>query len=234
VILTAAEYTAGRHGIAIIQGMQDRFLTPLDRLLAGANNALRTIAAPAGRPARTNPAAEIAESELSDEQRVHAAGLMRVNHAGEVAAQGLYQGHAAVARDAATEKQMQRAADEEFDHLAWCEQRLAELDAGPSRLSPVWYAGAFAIGAASGVLGDRWSLGFIAETEKQVCAHLDSHLESLPENDVKSRAIVEKMRDEEQEHGENAVEAGAAPLPDPVQRLMQLTAKVMTRTAYRL
>ena len=234
MILTAAEYTAGRHGIAIIQGMQDRFLTPLDRLLAGANNALRTIAAPAGRPARTNPAAEIAESELSDEQRVHAAGLMRVNHAGEVAAQGLYQGHAAVARDAATEKQMQRAADEEFDHLAWCEQRLAELDAGPSRLSPVWYAGAFAIGAASGVLGDRWSLGFIAETEKQVCAHLDSHLESLPEDDVKSRAIVEKMRDEEQEHGENAVEAGAAPLPDPVQRLMQLTAKVMTRTAYRL
>ena len=159
---------------------------------------------------------------------------MRVNHAGEVAAQGLYQGHAAVARDAATEEQMQRAADEEFDHLAWCEQRLAELDAGPSRLSPVWYAGAFAIGAASGVLGDRWSLGFIAETEKQVCAHLDSHLESLPEDDAKSRAIVEKMRAEEEEHGENAIEAGALPLPDPIQRLMQLTAKVMTRTAYRL
>ena len=214
--------------------MQNRDLTPLDRLLAGAGNALRTIAAPAGRPARANPAANISDRELSDAQRSHAAGLMRVNHAGEVAAQGLYQGHAAVARDAATEEQMHRAANEEFDHLAWCEERLAELDAGPSRLSPVWYAGAFAIGAASGVLGDRWSLGFIAETEKQVCAHLDSHLEELPEEDVRSRAIVEKMRAEEEEHGENAIAAGAVPLPDPIQRLMRLTAKVMTRTAYRL
>jgi ubiquinone biosynthesis monooxygenase Coq7 len=214
--------------------MPDRDLTPIDRLLAGANNALRTIAAPAGRPARENPAAGIADSNLSSEQKSHAAGLMRVNHAGEIAAQGLYQGHAAVARDRETEQQMQHAADEEFDHLAWCEQRLAELDAGPSRLSPVWYAGAFAIGAASGVLGDRWSLGFIAETEKQVCAHLDSHLDRLPDEDAKSRAIVRQMRDEEQRHGENAIEAGAAELPGAVQRLMQLTAKVMTTTAYRV
>ncbi|MDH3351158.1 MAG: 2-polyprenyl-3-methyl-6-methoxy-1,4-benzoquinone monooxygenase [Gammaproteobacteria bacterium] len=214
--------------------MQNRDLTRLDRLLAGANNALRTIAAPAGRPARKNPAAGIADSDLSPEQRSHAAGLMRVNHAGEIAAQGLYQGHAAVARDRETEQQMQRAADEEFDHLAWCEQRLAELEASPSRLSPVWYAGAFAIGAVSGVLGDRWSLGFIAETEKQVCAHLDSHLDRLPDQDARSRAIVEKMRDEEQQHGENAIDAGAAELPVAVQRLMQLTAKVMTETAYRV
>ena len=214
--------------------MEDRDLTPLDRLLASVDNALRTIAAPAGRPSRENPAAEIAESELSDDQKAHAAGLMRVNHAGEVAAQGLYQGHAVVARDAMIEKQMQHAADEEFDHLAWCEQRLAELNAGPSRLSPVWYAGAFAIGAASGMLGDRWSLGFIAETERQVCAHLDSHLDRLPDDDAKSRAIVRKMRDEEEQHGENAIEAGAAQLPDPIQRLMQLTAKLMTKTAYRL
>jgi len=214
--------------------MQDRYLTPLDRLLEGANNALRTIAAPAGRPARENPAVDIADSDLSDKQKSHAAGLMRVNHAGEVAAQGLYQGHATVARDANIEKQMQRAADEEFDHLAWCEQRLAELDANPSRLSPVWYAGAFVIGAASGILGDRWSLGFIAETEKQVCAHLDSHLDQLPDDDAKSRTIVTKMRDEEEEHGENAINAGAVELPGPVKRLMQLTAKVMTRTAYRL
>lgn len=214
--------------------MEDRDLTPLDRLLASVDNALRTIAAPAGRPSRENPAAEIAESKLSDDQKAHAAGLMRVNHAGEVAAQGLYQGHAVVARDAMIEKQMQHAADEEFDHLAWCEQRLAELNAGPSRLSPVWYAGAFAIGAASGVLGDRWSLGFIAETERQVCAHLDSHLDRLPDDDAKSRAIVRKMRDEEEQHGENAIEAGAAQLPDPIQRLMQLTAKLMTKTAYRL
>jgi ubiquinone biosynthesis monooxygenase Coq7 len=214
--------------------MQHRVLTPLDRLLAGANNALRTIAAPAGRPSRENPASGIAESDLTAGQRAHAAGLMRVNHAGEVAAQGLYQGHASVARDPNIEAQMQRAANEEFDHLAWCEQRLGELDAGPSLLSPVWYAGAFAIGIASGVLGDRWSLGFIAETEKQVCAHLDNHLDKLPDDDAKSRAIVKKMRDEEEEHGENAVAAGAAELPDPIQHLMQLTAKVMTRTAYRV
>lgn len=214
--------------------MQNRQLTTLDRLLAGADNALRTMAAPAGRPMRENPAIAIEDVDLSDEQKSHAAGLMRVNHAGEVAAQGLYQGHAAVARDHDIERQMQHAADEEFDHLAWCEQRLAELDAGPSRLSPVWYAGAFLIGAASGVLGDRWSLGFIAETEKQVCAHLDSHLERLPDEDAKSRAIVKKMRDEEQQHGENAIDAGAAELPGPMQRLMRLTAKVMTKTAYRV
>lgn len=214
--------------------MQDRLLSPIDRLLAGVNNALRTIAAPATHTARQNPAADIADADLSNEERSHSAGLMRVNHAGEIAAQGLYQGHAAVARDLATEQQMQKAANEEFDHLAWCEQRLAELNESPSRLSPLWYAGAFAIGAASGVLGDRWSLGFIAETEKQVCAHLESHLDRLPDDDVKSRAIVEKMRDEEQQHGDNAVDAGAAQLPEPIQRLMQLTAKVMTRTAYWL
>jgi ubiquinone biosynthesis monooxygenase Coq7 len=214
--------------------MQHRELTPLDRLLAGANNALRTIAGPAGRPCRENPASGVTDTKLTTRQKAHSAGLMRVNHAGEVAAQGLYQGHASVARDPDIEAQMQRAADEEFDHLAWCEQRLRELDAGPSLLSPVWYAGAFAIGVASGVLGDRWSLGFIAETEKQVCAHLDSHLDELPDDDAKSRAIVQKMRDEEEEHGENAIAAGAAELPGPIQHLMKLTAKVMTGTAYRV
>ena len=155
-----------------------------------------------------------------------------MNHAGEVAAQALYQGHASVARDKNIEDQMQRAADEEFDHLAWCEQRIHELGFQPSRLSPLWYAGAFAIGAASGVLGDKWSLGFIAETEKQVCSHLDSHLEQLPEADMKSRAIVKQMRDEEEEHGENAIAAGAAELPRPIVRLMRATAKIMTKTAY--
>ena len=212
--------------------MQERQLTPLDRLLASANNALRTVAAPAGRSARPNPAEHIIEAELDERQKAHAAGLMRVNHAGEVAAQALYQGHAAVARDRSIEDQMQRAADEEFDHLAWCEQRINELGEGVSRLTPFWYAGAFAIGAASGVLGDKWSLGFIQETERQVCAHLDSHLDSLPDEDVKSRAIVEQMRDEEEEHGENAARAGAAELPRPVRALMRITAKLMTRTAY--
>jgi ubiquinone biosynthesis monooxygenase Coq7 len=159
---------------------------------------------------------------------------MRVNHAGEVAAQALYQGHATVARDPAIEDQMHRAAEEEFDHLAWCEQRLRELGEKPSLLSPVWYSGAFLIGAASGVLGDKWSLGFIAETEKQVCAHLDSHLDKLPDEDARSRAIVTQMRDEEEEHGENAKNAGAAELPEPVRELMKLTARVMTSTAYRV
>lgn len=212
--------------------MTNRNLTPIDRLLAGAGDALRTVAAPAGHAARANPAAAVTGGELDSTQRSHAAGLMRVNHAGEIAAQALYKGHAAVARDADIEQQMQQAAAEEFDHLAWCEQRIHELGESPSRLSPVWYAGAFAIGAASGILGDKWSLGFIAETERQVCTHLDSHLEGLPQEDARSRAIVKQMRDEEQEHGEAAVAAGAAELPAPVKKLMQLTAKVMTRTAY--
>jgi len=212
--------------------MQTRHLTPLDRLLASANNALRTVAAPAGRPARANPAEHIIDAGLDEREKAHAAGLMRVNHAGEVAAQGLYQGHAAVARDKSIEEQMQRAADEEFDHLAWCEQRITELGEDVSKLTPFWYAGAFAIGAASGLLGDKWSLGFIQETEKQVCAHLDNHLDHLPDEDARSRAIVEQMRDEEEEHGENAAKAGAAELPPPVKRLMEMTAKVMTRTAY--
>jgi ubiquinone biosynthesis monooxygenase Coq7 len=213
--------------------MHERQLTPLDRLLAGIGDALQTIGAPAGRPARQNPADAVAECELSERAKAHAAGLMRVNHAGEIAAQGLYQGHAAVARDASTSKQMRQAADEEFDHLAWCEQRLTELDAAPSRLSPLWYAGSFMIGAASGLFGDRWSLGFIAETERQVCDHLSNHLQRLPDEDARSRAIIEQMRAEEEQHGENAVAAGAARLPQPVQHLMRLTSKVMTRTAYR-
>ena len=212
--------------------MERRQLSPLDKLLIGANNALRTVATPAGHAARSNPAENVVDADLDAEQKRHAAGLMRVNHAGEIAAQALYQGHATVARDRNIEAQMQRAADEEFDHLAWCEQRIHELGFQPSRLSPLWYAGAYAIGAASGVLGDKWSLGFIAETEKQVCSHLDSHLEQLPEEDAKSRAIVKQMRDEEEEHGENAVDAGAAELPRPIIRLMRATAKVMTKTAY--
>lgn len=214
--------------------MEQRSLTPLDRLLVSLNNALRTVSTPAGRPARTNPSSGITDKSLNDSARAHSAGLMRVNHAGEIAAQGLYQGHAVVARDKSIEAQMQQAAAEEFDHLAWCEQRLAELGEAPSRLSPLWYTGAFAIGAASGVLGDRWSLGFIAETERQVCEHLEDHFERLPADDLRSRAILEKMHEEEAAHGDNAVDAGAAELPRPVKRLMKLAAKVMTRSAYWL
>ncbi len=214
--------------------MGTRKLSRLDRLLVGVNNALRTVAAPAGQSPRPNPAADLPEDDLDTAEKAHAAGLMRVNHAGEVAAQALYQGHAVVARDHSTEEDMRRAAKEEFDHLAWCEQRLDELGEQPSRLSPIWYAGAFAIGAASGALGDKWSLGFIAETEQQVVEHLTTHLDGLPENDKRSRAIVTTMRDEEEEHGDNARAAGAAELPEGIRQLMRMTARVMTTTAYRI
>lgn len=212
--------------------MNSRELGPLDRLLSGIGAGLRTIVTPPARHTRPNPAENISDPLLSSREKAHAAGLMRVNHAGEVAAQGLYQGHAVVARDKSTEKQMLDAAAEELDHLGWCEQRLDELGQGPSKLRPIWYAGAFAIGAASGVLGDRWSLGFIEETEKQVAEHLNNHLDALPDKDVKSRAIVRQMCEEEEVHGANARMAGAASLPMPIRGLMRLTAKVMTRAAY--
>ena len=214
--------------------MQERHLTPVDRLLAGVGSLLRTVSAAPAHAARENPAAGLDDPPMSASEISHAAGLMRVNHAGEIAAQGLYQGHAAVARDPDIEDQMQRAADEELDHLAWCEERLKELGSGPSRLNPVWYGGAFAIGAASGILGDRWSLGFIEETERQVVEHLTGHLDRLPANDLRSRAIVDRMRDEEAMHGENARDAGASDLPAPFKRMMRLTARVMTGTAYWL
>ncbi|MDA0679478.1 MAG: 2-polyprenyl-3-methyl-6-methoxy-1,4-benzoquinone monooxygenase [Proteobacteria bacterium] len=213
--------------------MEDRQFTPIDRLLAGIDYALRTVNSSPTRAGRPNPAADIEESGLTPEEKAHSAGLMRVNHAGEIAAQGLYQGHAAVARDPCIEEQMTRAAEEELDHLAWCEQRLAELGSGPSVLRPIWYGGAFAMGAASGVLGDKWSLGFIEETERQVSAHLTGHLDRLPENDHKSRAIVTQMRDEEEEHGANASKAGAAILPGPLRILMHIVARLMTSTSYR-
>ena len=220
--------------MVIITLMEDRNLTPLDRIIAGVNSALRTVNSEPTRAARPNPAVGIEESELTDDEKVHAAGLMRVNHAGEIAAQGLYQGHAAVARDAEVQAQMEQAADEELDHLAWCEQRLEELDSKPSVLRLFWYAGSFAIGATSGVLGDKWSLGFIEETERQVSEHLSDHLDGLPETDAKSRAIVAQMRDEEEVHGENAKNAGAAPLPLAVRELMRGVARIMKSTAYRV
>ena len=213
--------------------MSARQLSSLDRLIAGADDALRSLAAPRTHQARPNPAADVDDPALTPAEKTHAAGLMRVNHAGEVAAQGLYQGHAAVARDPATRDQMQEAAAEELDHLSWCEQRLDELGEGPSILGPLWYAGAFAIGAASGLAGDRWSLGFVEETERQVSEHLTGHLDTLPAADVRSRKIVEQMRAEEEAHGAKAHAAGAAALPRSVQQLMRLCSKIMTRTAYR-
>lgn len=214
--------------------MDQRDLSPLDRLLSGINSALTTVAGPPTRPTRENPAGDLPEAQLTDDEKSHAAGLMRVNHAGEVAAQGLYQGHAAASRDPSIEQQMRHAAEEELDHLGWCEQRLDELGSRPSILGPVWYAGAFVLGAASGALGDRWALGIVEETERQVSEHLTSHLDRLPESDTRSRAIVLQMRDEEEAHSENARAAGASELPDSVKNLMRLTAKIMTSTAYRM
>ena len=214
--------------------MNERQITPVDRLIAGLDSFLKTVSTAPTHATRESPARNVDDTQLSASEKSHAAGLMRVNHAGEIAAQGLYQGHAAVARDPEIEGQMQRAADEELDHLAWCEERLTELGAAPSRLSPVWYGGAFVMGAASGILGDRWGLGFIEETERQVVQHLTGHLDRLPPDDAKSRAIVHQMRDEEALHGANARDAGAAELPSGVRRLMRLMAKIMTRAAYWL
>ena len=219
---------------AIMPTMNERQLTAVDRLLAGVDSFLKAVTAAPTHVARENPAKNVDDKPMSASEISHAAGLMRVNHAGEMAAQGLYQGHAAVARDPDIEGQMQRAAEEELDHLAWCEERLKELGSAPSRLSPVWYGGAFVMGAASGILGDRWSLGFIEETERQVVQHLSGHLDRLPAEDAQSRAIVHQMRDEEALHGANAKNAGAAELPAHIRRMMRLTAKIMTRTAYWL
>ncbi len=162
------------------------------------------------------------------------AGLMRVNHAGEIAAQGLYQGQAATARLDQVRESMEQAAEEENDHLAWCEERLSELGSRPSILNPLWYAGAFTIGATAGLIGDRWSLGFVAETERQVVRHLEDHLGRLPEGDERSKAILEQMRTDEKCHGKVAEEAGGAALPAPFRGLMGIVSRVMTRGAYRL
>lgn len=209
----------------------DRQLTPLDRLIAGLDHALRTVAA---KPvaARANPAAGMPRVPLDAAARAEAGRLMRVNHAGEVAAQALYVGQALVARDAVTRTALERAAAEEGDHLAWCADRLRELDTPASALTPLWYAGSFAIGAAAGLAGDRWSLGFVVETERQVEQHLDAHLDRLPAEDHASRAVLAQMKADEVRHGAAARAAGGSDLPQPVQRAMRLASRLMTRTAY--
>jgi 3-demethoxyubiquinol 3-hydroxylase len=204
----------------------DRFVQEFDR-------ALRTIAGVA-RAARSSPAAAVPDTELTAEGRLHAAALMRVNHVGEVCAQALYQGQALTARDAAARDSFAAAAREEEDHLAWSSERIAELGGRPSLLNPLWYAGSFAIGVAAGVLGDQWNLAFLAETERQVEEHLTGHLDALPAEDRRTRAVVEAMRADEAKHRATAIEMGAAELPPAVTRLMRLASKVMTTVAYRL
>lgn len=212
--------------------MEHRRRTTADRIVSDLDRLLRTLAPGAARASRPNPADAVAGSDLSPEEAEEAIRLMRVNHAGEVAAQGLYQGQSLTARLGEVRQSMERAAREEEDHLAWCEARLRELGGRTSVLGPFWYAGSFTIGALAGLAGDRWSLGFVAETERQVESHLDEHLARLPEADQRSRRILERMRADEIEHGDNAEAAGAAPLPPPVRRLMGLVSKLMTRTAY--
>ncbi|NKF21367.1 2-polyprenyl-3-methyl-6-methoxy-1,4-benzoquinone monooxygenase [Solimonas sp. C16B3] len=183
---------------------------------------------------RRNPGAAKPETELAPDERRHVAGLMRINHAGEIAAQALYHGQALIARNPQTRQHLLEAAREEHDHLRWCEERLRELGDGPSKLEPLWYAGSFAIGALAGLRGDRESLGFVQETEHQVSEHLGEHLAQLPEADGRSRAILETMRNDEERHGQEAADAGGAPVPAPVRGLMRQVARVMKFGAYRL
>ncbi len=210
-----------------------RTLSPFDRLLADAQNALETVAG-APRAARPNPGIEEADVVLDEAERRHAAGLMRINHVGEVCAQALYVGQAAVARDPQTRAQLQAAAQEETDHLAWCADRLRELDSRPSLLNPVWYAGSYAIGVLAGLRGDGWNLGFVVETERQVEAHLEEHLQTLPPADGRSRAILTVMKDDEIRHADHAEAAGARRLPQPVPTLMAAASRLMKTVAYRI
>jgi len=210
-----------------------RMTSLFDPVLTAADSALRTLFA---RPhaSRATPAPSEAPGEMSEAERREAGALMRVNHVGEVCAQALYTAQAAVARDPGLRAQFIEAANEETDHLAWTRQRLDELGARPSILNPLWYAGAFGLGLVAGRLGDPWSLGFVAETERQVEAHLDGHLSRLPAADSASRVVVEQMKSDEARHAAHAVEAGAAELPAPAKALMRAASRVMTTVAHRI
>ena len=205
----------------------------LDQLITAFDNSLRTVFA-TPQASRPSPAKQAEEATLSETEKRDVVGLMRVNHVGEVCAQALYQGQALTARNPEARAALEEAAREETDHLAWCEQRLNELGGRKSLLNPLWYGGAFALGAVAGALGDKWNLGFLAETERQVEAHLDGHLQQLPEQDARSRAIVEQMKVDEAKHAQTALDHGGAPLPLPVKLAMRLAADVMRKTASRV
>ncbi len=204
----------------------------LDRFITEFDVALRSLAGGA-QARRAMPTAENVVT-LDSAERAHAAGLMRVNHVGEVCAQALYQSQKILARSSETRAMLDHAAQEEMDHMAWCEERLSELGSHTSYLNPIWYAGSFGIGLLAGLAGDRWSLGFVAETEKQVEKHLNSHLETLPMADTRSRAIVDQMRLDEIDHGQSAWNAGGKPLPQPIKNAMEAISKVMTTAAYKV
>ena len=206
----------------------------VDRAIAQFDNSLRTLAPGAANASRPNPASEEPYAELDASQRKHIAGLMRINHTGEVCAQALYKGQAATAKLGNVRHAMEEAAEEEIDHLVWCEERLRELGSRTSLLNPAFYAASYTIGAAAGLVSDKVSLGFVAATEEQVCKHLESHLEQLPANDKKSQAILSEMLEDEAEHATKAMAAGGVAFPKPVQSTMTLLSKVMTKTTYRI
>ncbi|WP_439887343.1 2-polyprenyl-3-methyl-6-methoxy-1,4-benzoquinone monooxygenase [Pseudomonas sp. MBLB4123] len=212
----------------------DRHYSPVDRLLLQADMALRTLLPFSGQPSRPSPAVVQNETELDAEQARHIAGLMRINHTGEVCAQALYQGQALTAKLPEVRAAMEHAADEEIDHLAWCEQRIRQLGSQPSVLNPLFYGLSFGVGAVAGLISDRVSLGFVAATEDQVVKHLDEHLQQLPPADEKSRAILEQMREDEAQHATSALEAGGLRFPAPVKFGMTLLSKVMTKSTYRI
>jgi ubiquinone biosynthesis monooxygenase Coq7 len=205
----------------------------IDQLIVGFDKGLRTLFAPA-QTLREVPGVSLPDGSLDETQRRTSASLMRVNHTGEVCAQALYQGQALTVRHVSAKQALEQAAAEETEHLAWTERRIAELGGSKSVLNPLFYAGSFAIGAVSGLLGDKWNLGFLAETEQQVVRHLEGHLERLPAADQKSRAIVEQMRDDEARHATSAISHGGAELPGPVKAVMKASSKVMTETTYWL
>ncbi len=204
-----------------------------DRIILELDRGLKTLSANStARAQRDNPASTVVESELSAQHKQTSARLMRVNHAGEVAAQGLYHGQALTAKNSETLVRMQASAQEEADHLAWCQQRLNELDSHPSLINPLWYMGSFAMGLTAGLCGDKWSLSFVSETEKQVEEHLSEHLQRLPTEDLKSRAILNQMQQDEIEHGEAARKLGGTDLPKPVPQLMRSVSQIMKVGAY--
>ena len=214
--------------------MSTRQYSLFDRLLVQGEQAMRTLVPGAAQAARPSPAQHLRSDAVSDAQRKHVAGLMRINHTGEVCAQALYQGQALTARLPNIREQMEQAAAEEIDHLAWCEQRLDELGSRTSVLNPLFYGLSFGLGAAAGKISDRVSLGFVAATEQLVERHLDDHLTQLPEDDLKSRAILEQMREDEIEHASHALQAGGMIFPRPVKGVMKLMSKVMTSATYRI
>jgi len=214
--------------------MNIRTYSFLDNVLISLDHGIRTVFGNPPVTERDNPAVSCDETELTGQDKRLSARLMRVNHAGEVAAQALYEGQALTARLPGVRDTMERAAMEENDHLLWCAQRVQELGLHTSVLNPLWYTGSFAIGALAGLAGDKWSLGFVAETEHQVVQHLEDHLQRIPAQDNKSQAILQQMKADESRHATTALEAGGNELPEAVKKLMALTSKVMTRTAYWL